>query len=186
MKPKKAKNCTKIDRLPADRLRRAKTRGSSSGLRRRISNRTKPARTTMPPPRPARVRADSHPWLGASMIEYTSTTMPITASTAPLTSRRGACGSADSGTKRRVPARATAASTTFSPNTDGHDQTSRTSPEVSSPSTADPPATAAQTLTARVRCSLAKVPVMVDRVAGMTSAAPRPRTARRAISSVAE
>ena len=128
----------------------------------------------MPPPRPARVRADSHPWLGASMIEYTSATMPVTASTAPLRSRRGACGSAVSGTNRRVPARAAAASTTFSPNTDGHDQTSRTSPEVSSPSTADPPATAAQTLTARVRCSLAKVPVMVDRVAGITSAAPRP------------
>ena len=57
---------------------------------------------------------------------------------------------------------------------------------MSRPKTAAPPATAAQMLTARVRCSLAKVPVMVDRVAGMTSAAPRPRTARRPISSVAE
>jgi hypothetical protein len=84
-----------------------------------------------------------------------------------------------------VPARA-AAKTTFSPNTDGHDHTCRTSSEVSSPSTADAPATAAQMLTARVRCWLAKVPVMVDRVAGMTSAAPRPGTARRPISSLAE
>ncbi len=81
---------------------------------------------------------------------------------------------------------ATAARTTFSPNTDGHDHTSRRIPEVSSPRIAAPPATAAQTLTARVRCSAAKVPVMVDRVAGITSAAPRPRTARKAISSVAE
>ena len=58
-------------------------------------------------------------------------------------------------------------------------------PGASRPKTAAPPATAAQTLTARVRCSSGKVPVMVDRVAGMTSAAPRPMTARRPISSLA-
>jgi hypothetical protein len=81
---------------------------------------------------------------------------------------------------------AAAAKTTFSPNTDGHDHTSKRSPETRTPSTAAPPATAAHTLTARVRCSSGKVPVMVDRVAGMTSAAPRPRTARRPMSSVAE
>ena len=46
--------------------------------------------------------------------------------------------------------------------------------------------TPAHTLTARVRCSPGKVPVMVDRVAGMTSAAPRPMTARRPMSSAAE
>jgi hypothetical protein len=118
------------------------------------------------------------------MMEYTSATMPITASTAPLTSRRGAWGSADSGTKRMVPTMAMAARATLSPNTDRHDHSSRRAPAASSPSTAPPPATAAQMLTARVRCSPAKVPVMVDRVAGMTSAAPRPRTARRPISSL--
>lgn len=75
---------------------------------------------------------------------------------------------------------------TFSANTEGQDHTCRTSPETSIPRTAAPPATAAQTLTARVRCWLAKVPVMVDRVAGMTSAAPRPITARRPISSPAD
>jgi hypothetical protein len=120
------------------------------------------------------------------MIEYTSATRPITARMAPLMSRRRVSGSADSGTKRMVPAMAAAARMTFSANTDGHDQTCRTVPETSRPSTAAPPATAAQTLTARVRCSLAKVPVMVERVAGITSAAPRPITARRPISSPAE
>lgn len=40
MKPKNVRNCAKTGRLPADRLRRAKTRGSISGLRRRISNTT--------------------------------------------------------------------------------------------------------------------------------------------------
>ncbi len=78
------------------------------------------------------------------------------------------------------------ARTTFRPNTDGHDHTCNRRPEVRRPRTAAPPATAAHTLTARVRCAPGKVPVIVDRVAGMTSAAPRPRTARRPISSAAE
>jgi hypothetical protein len=69
MKPNMAKNCTKIDRLPAARARRAKTRGSSIGARRRSSKATKPARMTRPAARPASVRADVQPWPGASMIE---------------------------------------------------------------------------------------------------------------------
>src|ERR1039457_22763 len=182
MNPNRAKNCMKIDRLPAARPRWAKTRGSSIGLRRLRSHRTKPARTATPAASPASVRTDSHPWLGASMMEYTSATMPITASTAPLTSRRGALGAADSGTKRMVATRAAVARTTFSPNTDGHDHTSRRIPEASSPSTAAPPATAAQTLTARVRCSTAKVAVIVDSVAGMTRAAPQSYQLARGVS----
>ena len=47
-----------------------------------------------------------------------------------------------------------------------------------------PPATAAQTDTALVRCASGKVPVIVDRVAGITNAAPSPITARRTTSSV--
>jgi hypothetical protein len=41
-------------------------------------------------------------------------------------------------------------------------------------------------LTARARSVDGNVPVIVDSVAGITSAAPRPRTARSAISSVAD
>jgi hypothetical protein len=40
--PNRAKNWAKIDRLPAARLRWAKTRGSSSGVRRCSSQATKP------------------------------------------------------------------------------------------------------------------------------------------------
>ncbi len=123
MKPNMPKNCTKIDRLPAVSARCRKTRGSSRGAGRRRSHHTKPARTATPAARPASVRADVHPWSGASMMEYTSAIMPITASAAPPMSRRSAPGSADSGTKRTVPAMAAAARTTFSPNTAGHDQT---------------------------------------------------------------
>ena len=47
-----------------------------------------------------------------------------------------------------------------------------------------PPATPAQAPTARRRCSGGKVLVIVDNVAGMTSAAPTPRRPRRTISDV--
>ena len=75
---------------------------------------------------------------------------------------------------------------TLSPNTDRHDQNSRRTPEVSSPSTALAPATPAHIPTARVRSAEGKVLVIVDRVAGMTRAAPRPITPRRRINSLAE
>jgi len=98
---------------------------------------------------------------GASMIAYTSTTMAITASTAPLTSRRrGVRVSRLRGTKRRVPAKGDARQHHVQPETDGQDQTSRTSPEVSSPEYGGPARHRAQTLTPACRCSLAKVPVM--------------------------
>ena len=76
------------------------------------------------------------------------------------------------------------ASTTFSANTDRHDHASSTTPEASRPTMALAPATPAQAPTARVFCSGGKVLVMVDSVAGMTSAAPTPRTPRMAINQV--
>src|SRR5450755_327699 len=78
------------------------------------------------------------------------------------------------------------ARTTLSPNTDRHDQNSRSTPEVSSPSTALAPATPAHIPTARVLSAEGKVLVIVDRVAGMTRAAPRPITPRRRINVLAE
>jgi hypothetical protein len=56
----------------------------------------------------------------------------------------------------------------------------------SSPSTAPPPATAAQIPTARVRCAAGNVPVIVDSVAGITSAAPSPISPRSTISASAD
>ena len=78
---------------------------------------------------------------------------------------------------------AIAASATLSAKTERQLQTSSSMPEESRPRTALPPATPAQMLTALVRSAAEKVPVIVDRVAGITSAAPTPSTARRAISS---
>jgi hypothetical protein len=132
------------------------------------------------------VRVASQPYVGASITENTSATSAATAMTAPPTSSRGASGSADSGTNRSVPASATAASNTLSPKIERHEKTASRRPEASRPRMPAPPPTADQTLTARVRSEAGNVLVIVESVAGMTSAAPRPRTARSAISSVAE
>ena len=119
------------------------------------------------------------------MIEYTTVTRPTTAIRAPGTSSFGASESADSGTTFRVPAMAMTASTTLRAKTERQSQNSSSVPEATTPSTALAPATPAQMLTALVRSVAAKVPVIVDRVAGITSAAPTPSRARSAISSCA-
>ena len=67
-------------------------------------------------------------------------------------------------------------------NTDCQSQTSSSTPETSRPKTAPAPATPTQAPTARPRCSAGNDVVMIDRVVGMTSAAPTPITPRRTIS----
>ena len=188
MKPKKAKNCTKIDRLPADRPRLAKTRGSSSGCSRaQLAQRRSPPGPRRRAPRPARVRAGEPAVVGRldDRVHQRDQAEHGEHGAADVEARARR-GSADSGTNRRVPTRATPASTTFSPNTDGHDQTSSSSPEVEQPEDGGAAGDRGPDADRPGALLGGKVPVIVDSVAGMTSAAPRPRTARRAISSVAE
>src|SRR5262249_36511433 len=128
----------------------------------------------------------AQPASGASMMLNTSAVRPVMASSAPALSSGGASGGADSGTNRIVPVIATAASTTLTANADRHENTASGAPVPSAPSRAAPPATDAQTETARVRSAGGKVLVMVDSVAGMTSAAPTPIRPRRKISSSAD
>ena len=85
-----------------------------------------------------------------------------------------------------MPAIASAASATFNPNTDCQDHTCSSRPVVSRPRTALPPATPAQTPTARVRWAGGNVLVIVDNVAGITNAAPSPSTPRNAMSALAD
>jgi hypothetical protein len=105
---------------------------------------------------------------------------------APPLSRAGASDSEDSGTKRNVPPRAITARTTLTAKEERQENHSRRTPQHSNPKIALPPATAAQTLTALVRSAGGNVPVIVDRVAGMTKAAPNPMSPRNTISSLAE
>jgi hypothetical protein len=135
---------------------------------------------------PPRVRALPQPASGASMMLNTRAIRPAMASMAPTLSSGGASGCEDSGTNPTVPAMAITASTTLTAKADRQENHSSSVPVPSSPSRALPPATAAHTLTARVRWAGGKVPVMVDRVAGMTRAAPRPIRPRRPMSSLAE
>ncbi len=112
----------------------------------------------------------------------TRATSPTVASSAPPVSTRGASGWEDSGTKRIVPAIAIAARTTLTAKAARQENHSSRTPVHSRPSTALPPATPAQTPTARVRSAGGNVPVIVDSVAGITSAAPapiRPRSTMR-------
>src|SRR4029079_10118318 len=70
----------------------------------------------------------------------------------------------------------------FTAKTARHDHHSSTRPEVRRPRIAEAPATPAQAPTALARCAAGKVEVIVESVAGITSAAPTPRRARIAIS----
>ena len=69
VKPKNAKNCAKIEMLPAASVLLRKMRGSSSGCSLRSSTRTKTTPATIARAKPSSVRAPSQPWSGASMIE---------------------------------------------------------------------------------------------------------------------
>jgi hypothetical protein len=144
------------------------------------------ASTARPPPIPPSVRALPQPASGASMMENTRTVSPARASSAPGLSSPGASGCEDAGTKPIVPAIAIAARITLTAKADRQENHSSRVPVASRPSRALPPATAAQTETARVRAAGGNVPVMVDSVAGMTRAAPRPMTPRSRISSLAD
>ncbi len=144
MNPKKAKNCIRMDKVPAVSLRLENRRGSSRGWRWRSSNSTKPASAVRPAAMPPKVRALSQPVSGAWMMLKTRATSPMVASSAPPVSTGGASGWEDSGTKRIVPAMATAARTTLTAKAARQENHSSRTPVHSSPSTALPPATPAR------------------------------------------
>src|SRR5690242_16505912 len=114
--------------------------------------------------------------------------IPATRPNSPSADRAAPTGSRvvfpprDVGTIRAVAADAITASVTLIANTDDHENHSSSVPERSSPTTAPAPAMPAQMPTARPRSSSGKTFVMMERVVGMTSAAPTPITARSAIS----
>ena len=66
-KPKLAKNCTVMVRLPMPKPARRNRRGSSSGSVRRSSQATKATAPTTPVTKAVTVRVSDHPRLGPSM-----------------------------------------------------------------------------------------------------------------------
>jgi hypothetical protein len=132
--------------------------------------------------KPVSVTGSSQPCCGASMIAKTTPKRPSEDSSAPTGSRRTRFELREVGTIGIVAAKASAASVTLTANTDGHENHSSNVPERSRPMIAPAPAMPAQMPTARPRSWGGKTLVMIDRVVGITSAAPTPITARRPIS----
>jgi hypothetical protein len=110
------------------------------------------------------------------------TARPAADSAVPGRSRGGASGDRDGGTTASVPAMATAASTTFSVNTELQLNHSSSRPEASRPRMPLVPATPTHVPTALPRCSGGNSAVTMESVTGMTMAAPTPIAARSAIS----
>ena len=93
---------------------------------------------------------------------------------------------AEVGTRKRPPTRATAISGRFTRNTEPHQKCSSSQPPATGPMAAPAPASPAQTAMARARSCGGKTLVRIDRVAGITSAAPTPMIPRVTISWPAE
>ena len=107
-------------------------------------------------------------------------------SSAPTGSGLVACGSRESGTRCRVPRRATASTGTLIQKTDDHEWLRMRKPPTIGPSAMPTPATAVQIAMALARSrGSPKQLTMIDRVVGMMSAPPRPMTPRPAMSIVA-
>jgi hypothetical protein len=98
-----------------------------------------------------------------------------------MTSSR-AWAAVELGASRSDATSAVSPSTHVNANTDSQLNPSSSSPEASSPSSALPPATPAQMATARSRSRAGNTFVTIASVEGMIAEAPRPMTARTAIS----
>src|SRR5690606_22649084 len=92
------------------------------------------------------------------------------------------CGSLEVGTIRHDRYRSTATSGRLMKNTDPHQNHLSIRPDRSGPSAPPAPASPAHVATAFARSCGGKELWMIDSVAGITSAAPMPMTARAAIS----
>ena len=100
----------------------------------------------------------------------------------PAGSRGAGWGSRLSGTSHRPAVSAIATMGAFTRNTEPHQNASSSDPPISGPSPIPRPATADQILIAFPRSSRGKTSVMTDSVDGMIIEAPRPISARIAIS----
>src|SRR5262249_7015135 len=129
------------------------------------------------------VAAEAQPQPGAWMIPYTTSPVPAADRTSPRQSSRGVRGSREVGT--RLAARTATAAVTGTKNTKmlPHQKRSSSQPPAIGPSTIPTPALAPHTPSAAARCRRpVNTLVSSDSVAGNIIAAPRPITARAAVS----
>jgi hypothetical protein len=107
-------------------------------------------------------------------------------SSTPAMSMRPGFGSFDSGTRVKTRITPAAAIGTLMRNTEPHQKCSSSRPPTIGPMATPRPTAPAQTPMARPRSRGSKTLAMIDSVAGMTAAAPRPITARAQMSWSAE
>src|SRR5262245_43508803 len=132
---------------------------------------------TLAPSTCVAVQPSSPPW----MIANTSAPNPARDSVAPTGSSGVLDSSRDSGAYIQMATNVSATSGRFTSTAEPHQYRSRSAPDTIGPIAPPAPANPAHTAIARVRSSGGKMVVMIDNVAGITSAAPIPMTARPTI-----
>ena len=121
--------------------------------------------------------------LGASMIPHNSMPSPTIDSTAPIGSGRLGCGLRELGTRKAAAIRPAAATGTLTRKTEPHQKWTRRNPPRMGPMATPSPAVPDQIPMARARSpSPVKTLVRMERVQGISAAAPTPITTRAAVS----
>ncbi len=155
----------------------------SIGCSLRRSHRTKPTSSSTAPTVQSKVSLEVHPWFGASMMVYSRAPSAATDSRPPTGSRGVWWSSFDSGTTTAHKSTHRSAKGTLIRNTACHVKVWTAQPPTKRPMGAPMPAMAAQMPMALGRSSRGKTVTTIESVAGMTIAAPRPMTARAAMTS---
>ena len=178
----RAKKTNVMDRLAALKRRLRNTARSSIGCAARRCQATKAARMPAPTANAPRIVPSVQPRSGASMSAHTSAVSPAIESAAPGRSTRGCDGSRDSGTRAKAPTRPNATIGRLTRNRLFQLKCSSSQPPVTGPTAIPSPDTAAQMAIAFGRSCAGKRLVRIDSVVGMIAAAPRPISARAAMS----
>ena len=152
----------------------------------RCSQATSPASTTAPAAIVASAVGSVQPSWPARMTPYVSAISPALEITTPAQSTRGRSALRDSGIRKVTAISANSTTGTLIRNTDPHQKWSSRAPPTSGPMGKLRKMVEAMTAVARCRSSGANSTGMMASASGMIAAAPRPSTARAAISSPAE
>ncbi len=183
--PIRAKKTNVIERLAALKRGLRNTVTSSIGCGVRRSQAMKVASPARPTAKAARIDGAPQPRSGASITAQTIADRAAIDRPAPATSSLGFSGSRDSGTNAATPTSATATIGRLTRNMLFQLKCSSSQPPVIGPTAMPMPETAAQAAIALGRSCAGKMLVRIDSVVGMIPAAPRPISAREAISASA-
>ena len=176
-KPNITKNATVTTALPTLKRRSPNRVRGSIGCSVWRSQRRKPVSATTATIAAAITGVVVQPFSPPWMIVNTSAPRPARDSTAPTGSSGVSDSSRDSGAKVQIAMNVAATSGRLTSTAEPHQYRSSSAPETIGPMAPPAPAKPAHTPIARFRSSGGKIVVMIESVAGITSAAPMPITA---------